>query len=347
MSSSISNSKGYAWALAQALLPVTLAIVVAGGIILVAEVGFRRAGGLPKVEAGMTPVEFAYKFRHVDRGRKVIIIGDSRVGWGFSETDCEIGMHAAGVEGYEVLNGGRAGCSSSDSLSWLLEKSAPSCPGVLVINFSPAGFYQFAPRPLPTNSPVRQVVYDDWIDQYLRQRLATHGRGGKAVYDALWSVARERPLPSDVSFVRREAFQGGFYNAEMRANDNKTFDPTDYQLSYYTSIIKAISKDPLASMKKREKWIDLLREAKIKRWKIVMVRLPIGRRMAIVEEELPDALTGKAVASAAGLSFIDYQEDSRMFEVATLDESHLAPESSRRVSHLLGVDIAGLLRQGD
>jgi hypothetical protein len=347
MTSSISNSKSPDLTLSQALFPVALAVLLASGVILAVEAGYRRAGGLPKVEAGMTPVEFAYKFRHVDIGKKVIVIGDSRIGWGFSETDCEMGMHAAGVEGYEVLNGGRAGCSSGDTLLWLLEKSTQSCPGVLVVNFSPAGFYQFGPRPLPTSTPVRQVVYDDLIDQYLCQRLATHGKTGKAVFVGLSRAVRGGRLPPDVSFVRREVFKGGFYNATIETNDGQPFDPAGFQLDYYTQILAAMSKETLAVFQKRDDWISLLCEAKAKGWKVMMVRLPIGHRMACVEEKMPEALTGKSIATAAGVPFIDYQRESRLGEITTLDESHLSPDSTRRMSQVLGVDIAGLLQQSD
>jgi hypothetical protein len=330
-------------AYARAMLPLALGMLLAGGIIVAVEAGFREAGGLSKVEPGMTAIEFVDKLRDVETGKKVLVVGDSRVGWGFSETDCETGMQAAGLKGFTALNAGRAACSSSDTLRWLLDHFHPMVPGVLAINYSPGGFYQFAPRPLSTSQPSRQVVQDDQIDQYLRQRLATHGKDCKIVFPALWDTAHGRPLPADMSFVSRQQFRGGFYNARIATNDGQPFDPAGYQLDYYTTTIDTIAKDP-ATAQKRQQWIDLLREASAQGWKVVLVRLPIGHRMAYVEAKLPESLQPKSLASEAGVPFIDYQEDGRLGEVTTLDESHLAPESARRVSHLIGMDVAGRLR---
>jgi hypothetical protein len=329
-------------AFARALFPLGLALMLAAGIIVAVEAGFRTAGGLSKVEPGMTAIEFVNKLKDVESGNKVLVVGDSRVGWGFSETDCETGMRAAGLEAYAALNAGRAACSSSDTLRWLLDKPHRAHAGVLAINYSPGGFYQFAPRPLSTNLPSRQVVQDDRIDQYLRQRLATHGKDCKIVFPSLWNAAHGRPLPLDTCFVEREQFCGGFYNAKIATNDGQPFDQAGHQLDYYTLIIDMIAKDP-ATATKRQEWINLLREATGQGWKVVVVRIPVGHRMAYVEAKLPSSLQPQALASDAGVPFIDYQEDSRLGEVSTLDESHLAPESTRRVSHLLGGDVARLV----
>jgi hypothetical protein len=213
-----------------------------------------------------------------------------------------------------------------------------------VINFSPAGFYHFTPLSLSPKPPLLQVVYDDWIDQFLLQRLVSFHHDYKVLFPVCWKALCGVHLAHQDGFVKRRYFRDGFYQAVLASNDGQPIDQAGYQLDYYSQIVDWLTRHPEKCAQERQKWLSLIEQATEKGWKVVIIHLPVGIRMASLENRLPASLSGKAVAAAAGVPYLDYQNDSRAGAITTLDESHLHRGSARKVSWLVGSDIGSLLR---
>ena len=79
-----------------------------------------------------------------------------------------------------------------------------------------------------------------------------------------------------------------------------------------------------------------------RKWQIVMIRLPVGTQMREVEDKLPEALKPARLAAELHLPFIDYNQDARTRDFKTLDESHLTPDSARKIAPILAADLARL-----
>jgi hypothetical protein len=61
--------------------------------------------------------------------------------------------------------------------------------------------------------------------------------------------------------------------------------------------------------------------------------------MREIDESIAADLQGAVVAAELGVPFIDYLTDPKAANIGTQDESHLTPDSARRLAPILAADL--------
>jgi hypothetical protein len=234
---------------------------------------------------------------------------------------------------------GLAGGGASPILHYLRDHVSqhPATHGMLVINYSPGFIYYFSNGVSEENPNPKDVGLKRTI-RYLLSSIFT---------------ASIQSLPEDFKLLGKEAhrkywasrtvFPDGFVNAQLLSTDGKPFDAAQNQLDYYTSIILENSPARLAKANEsRKSFVDSLKYFSTKNWQVVLIRLPIGKRMRALENKLPEAFKLEELATDLGLPFIDYNQDPRTQNLETLDESHLTPHAARLFARILASDLMRL-----
>lgn len=321
---------------------VILAVITVALLLGVIELAFRISGGFPVVETGMSSTEFQWKVQRAEAAKNIFVIGDSRIGWGFAERIFSEEIAKAQSANIVGFNAGLPGTSATSLVRYIVAKESKTKPGIMVINFSPGGFYFFPDYPVsPADKLKYQDILDDKIRIFLQERIYTFDRE----YTHLYKQFKEGKHPSkrDAVWMSRTVFPDGFINAHGQYNDGTPFDPAEYQLKNYEEILKRISSNQQTYLARKEAAVKTIQQAKDAGWKIVIIRLPVGPRMRQLEEQLPQQFRLETVAGELGLEYIDYNQDMRVNNLSTLDESHLTPESAREMARILALDLLDLL----
>jgi hypothetical protein len=325
----------------------TLAAFATAGVLIVsAETAYRLAGGLTSAIPGHTKVEFQHIARSAKPEKSVLVVGDSRVGWGFSPGAFDTALHAAGPADLKAVNAGLPGTGVAPTLRYLRKVFGKHRPACVVINYSTAGFYHFGADLIdPHASEITlQDISDDQMTTWLKMRSGTYQQPYEKIAKRI-QVGFRPDAPREIDFVSRTVYPDGMINGRLAASDRKPIDAPAYQLESYRTIIDGLlTKHAERGPTRRAELVKLLGELKADGWNLRLVRLPTGRRMREVERQLPDALQPRAIATELEIPFHDYGDDSATADLATIDESHLTPESAREVSRHLAEALAPELR---
>ncbi|MEW5910593.1 MAG: GNAT family N-acetyltransferase [Thermodesulfobacteriota bacterium] len=304
-------------------------------IFLGVEYGFRTTGGIPSIIPGKTPFEFQWKIQNARAEKIVYVVGDSRVDWGFGDrlfTKVIKGMQPDDIQGF---NAGLSAGSTRRIVEFILENHKGEESGVLLLNFSPAGFYHFNTSP---GKALGEIKFQDFIDHrislYLSELFYSYGRGWKNLYHHFHQYSRNGYM-LQFGWFSREFFPDGFVNAKGGYNDGSTYVP---DIGYYTDLLHRFSQKMDFYVGQKEKLIQVLREAISLGWDVILIRLPIGKEMRSIEQRLPREFNPKEIARRLDIFFIDYDSDPRTAELPT-DESHLTPDSARSISRILAQDM--------
>jgi hypothetical protein len=323
------------------LVAVAVAVVA---VVAGVEALYRWAGGLPSIPPGLTKSELDWKLTHLPAERLAVVVGDSRVGWGFSETDFLEGQRAAGAPPLAAAaNLGAPGHATEDLVRYVTRFAKP-CPGcALIVSFTPAGFYTFDGGWTEGGKPkvTLQELIDDHVRSFLSEHVYTYGAEARVVARMIRGALLGRRLPN-TTYVSRHEYAGGFMNATLAASDGQPIDATEFQLGQYKDLIlKRLVESPERAPAREAGMLSALGEARKAGWKVFLVRFPIGPRMRALETSVvPSGLDAASFAAAAGLPLLDYDADPRTRTLATVDSSHLAPASARALSRVLGQDVA-------
>lgn len=325
---------------------VLLGAAMSVAVIATVEVGFRMTGGTPSISLGKTPVEFQWRMQHVAGRRMIYVAGDSRVEWGFADKICNAALRRLGISDVETMNAGYPGGSVAEVVRFILAVHEGP-PGILVINYSPCGFYRWGVTPGAKNSALKlQDVLDDRIRCWLKGVLYTYDRQRYVFREHVAACLNGGP-PRDVVWYRRDVYPGGFMQLRGRWSDGSAFDPKAWSLGMYDEQLGFMRKEMPKCRRRRAELLDVVAGARRTGWQVLLVRLPVGASQYRKECDLPAFLRFEAMAAAMGVPAIDYQQDPRLQPVSTYDESHLAPRSVRQMAGVLADDLAAFLSRGD
>jgi hypothetical protein len=318
----------------------TAAVLIAG-----TEVAYRMAGGLTSAIPGHTKVEFQQIARHVKPEQSVLVVGDSRVGWGFSPASFDTALRSAGRTDLKAVNAGLPGTGVVPTLRYLRKVFGKRRPALVVVNYSTAGFYHFGADLIDPHAGeiTLQDISDDRMTTWLKARSGTYQQPYEKISKRL-QVGFGSSAPREIDFVARTVYPDGMINGTLAASDRKPVDLPAYQLESYATIIDKLIQQPERGRTRREELVKLLAELKADGWNLRLVRLPTGKRMRPIEDRLPAELQPATLANELQIPFHDYSEDSATADLATVDESHLTPESAREVSRRLAEELAPELR---
>src|SRR5258706_7392929 len=88
-------------------------------VVVSAEILHRRAGRTADAVPGWTTEEYVEHASRVNLDRDVVILGDSRVGWGIAEKSITEAMHKLGAADVTVFNLGLPGTSIAAEIDFL------------------------------------------------------------------------------------------------------------------------------------------------------------------------------------------------------------------------------------
>ena len=188
-----------------------------------------------------------------------------------------------------------------------------------------------------------QDLLDDRLDSYLAEWLWTRGRP-EELSDYFVPYLRTGIIRRGAGWVSRSSFPDGFMNATLNIRGGLPTDAAAYQLANFGQFVAEVRENPAAARLRRDEISGVIRAARAAGWTVVLVRFPIGARMRDLEAGLPPDLHPDALARDVGVGLLDYTEDPRTVGLATLDESHLTPDSAREMARILAHDLFPLLR---
>ncbi len=318
------------------LQSVVMCALVVGGV----EWAFRACGGMPSVVPGMTDVEFRWNLSRQSAGPRVYVVGDSRVGWGVAEKRLNAALNAGGQTPLRAMNAGLPATSVSSIIQLLLKPQVTKGPAILILNYSPAGFYHFATRPARDGMDVTSQDYlDEEIRAVIKQYLYTFDQPWRHLVGRLFLLQKFRDLPRTVGFVERRVYADGFINGFLRYNDGSPVEPASFQLDYYRSIVQQIENERSRSLARKAEVCSLVQQAHSMGWMVALVRLPVGAKMRELETALPLELQPETLAKEMGIPYVDYWATPDGQRLTTQDESHLTPDSARAAAPMLAKDI--------
>ena len=318
------------------LRSVVMCALIVGGI----EWAFRACGGMPSVVPGMTDVEFRWKLRRQSAEPRVYVVGDSRVGWGFAEKRLNDALNSSGQTSLRAVNAGLPATSVSSIIQLLLKSQVTRGPAMLILNYSPAGFYHFGPRPARYAMDVKAQDYlDEKIRAIIKQYLYTFDQPWQHVARQLLWLQKLHEIPRTIGVTERRVYEDGFVNGFLRYSDGSPVDPASFQLDYYRAIIPQIEGEMSSSLLRKAEIYSLVQQAHSMGWIVALVRLPVGARMREVEAALPLELQPETLAKEMGIPWVDYGTTPEGQRLATQDESHLTPDSARAAALMLANDV--------
>jgi hypothetical protein len=238
------------------------------------------------------------------------------------------------------VNAGLPGTSVSSIIQLLLKPQVTPGPAILILNYSPAGFYHFGPRPARYAMDVKAQDYlDEKIRATIKQYLYTFDQPWRHVARRLSWLQKLHEIPRTVGFTGRRVYEDGFVNGFLGHSDGSTVDPASFQLDYYRSIVPHMKVEMSSSLLRKAEIYSLVRQAHSMGWMVALVRLPVGAMMREVEAALPLELQPEILATEMGIPYVDYGATPDGQRLATQDESHLTPDSARTMAVILANDI--------
>ncbi len=318
------------------LLSVVMCALIVGSI----EWAFRTCGGMPSVVPGMTDVEFRWKLGRQSAEPRVYVVGDSRVGWGLAEKPFNDALNSNGQPPLRAMNAGLPATSVSSIIQLLLKPQVTRVPAILILNYSPAGFYHFGPRPARYAMDVKAQDYlDEKIRGTIKQYLYTFDQPWRHVARQLLWLQKPHEIPRTVGFTGRRVYEDGFVNGFLRYSDGSPVDPAGFQLDYYRRIVPQIEVEMSSSLLRKAEIDALVQQAHSMGWIVALVRLPVGARMRELEAALPLELQPETLAKEMGIPYVDYGSTPEGRQLATQDESHLTPDSARAAARMVANDV--------
>ncbi len=318
------------------LQSLVMCALIVGGI----EWAFRACGGMPSVVPGMTDVEFRWSLSRQSAEPRVYVAGDSRVGWGVAEKRLNVALNPSGQTPLRAVNAGLPATSVSSIIQLLLKPHVTRGPAILILNYSPAGFYHFGPRPARYAMDVKsQDYFDEKIRALIKQYLYTFDQPWRHVAGRLWWLKKRHDIPRTVGFTGRRVYADGFVNGFLRYSDGSPVDPASFQLDYYGAIVPQIEAEMSSSLVRKAEIYSLVQQAQSMGWIVALVRLPVGVKMREVEAALPLELQPETLAKEMGIPYVDYGATPDGQRLATQDESHLTPDSARAAAMMLANDV--------
>ncbi len=323
-------------------------------LFLSTEILYRMSGGLTSAPPGMTGIEFLWQLYHLDFRKGVVVVGDSRVGWGFSPGAFDSELSSVGINNVVACNAGMPGTGVEYIIRDVLHidacRSSSSNQGrahrLMVLGFSPTSFYYFGRNYLikPTFDPnLSDLVFDRAMVE-LRQKFACLSKSPKSILSQIWRCkVRGKAISESNDWVSRNIYPDGIINARLLSSTGNSMDLEKHQTSSYRKWYADMLANQTKAIGRRNSLQNLLREAKSKGWDIVMVRMPTSEAIRKIESTLPGELQPEIVAREVGVDFIDYRQ---MFggTARTIDGSHLTPFSARMFSRKLAADLSTLIR---
>lgn len=320
------------------LCGVVISALLIGGL----EYAYRRTGGVPSLVPGKTVFELQYRLQQTKADRVVYVIGDSRVDWGFGDRLFSRYIRKIMNADIQAVNAGLSAGSTRDIMNFIVKNHPNPKPGILIINFSPASFYHFKTEFGGFVSHIkRQDILDHRIANYLAEKIYTFGQKWRALYRHFQEY-RRYGFRVQFGWFSRTLFPEGFVNAKGRNNDGTENIPDP---AYYRKLFMRIVKNLEYYMHRKKRTLRAIRRAKEAGWQVLMIRMPIGEEMALIESKLPDELLPVEIAHEAGLFFKDYEADPRTADLPS-DGSHLYPESARIMSKILAEDVSRWIKTG-
>lgn len=318
---------------------IVCAVLVSVIIIGAVEYEYRVTGGLPSVVPGKTPLELQWKVKQALSEKAIYFIGDSRVDWGIADKFITKQFRKKYGVDVHAVNVGLSAGSASQITQFILDNHPPETPGILVINYSPTGFYHFNTSPgqmIPNLK--RQDFFDHRIANYLVEWLFTYGRTPVYLFKHFEHYSKEG-YTRRFGWLSRTLFPGGFVNAVGGYNDGS---PRIRDLGYYQIVFDAMRKNPEQYNLKKQELKHVIRQAEAMGWEVIFIRLPIGDNMLKLEYTLPEFLHPEKIATELSVPFIDYEANPETADLPS-DESHLKPDSVRKMAPILVRDIARLV----
>lgn len=322
-------------------LKITLgACLTALALIGAAEGAYRHAGGLPLSPPGRTRVEFQQRVAGISAENAVVLVGDSRASWGFSEAALTSGLGSCGQPELRAVNVGLPATGVAPILGYLQSAMGRRPPRLLVVSYSPAGFYHFGADLIDASTPMftLQEAADDRIDLWLTARWWTFRQPFARVLSRI-GFKTGPATGRQIDPVARTVYPDGLVTFTLAANDDLPFSAAEHQLNYYKTVVPQLIANRAHTEKRRAEVVRLLRELRSQGWPIELVRLPISPEMRAVEAEIPTAWGGAAIAAEVDIPFRDYNLTSATAQLATADHSHLTPDSARAFSRTLAADL--------
>ena len=318
---------------------ILYAVLVASLFMVVLEFCYRYTGGVPSISPGKTHLEFQWKMKNSNESPLIYLVGDSRVDMGFGDrlfTEKFNELH--GVK-FKAVNAGLPAGSVSDIVTYIVGNHPNDKPGVIVINFTPASFCFFSESPgVPIPNLKMQDFVDHRIKNYLLEILYTNGTGLRMLFrhfqDYMKNGYRKR-----FAWFSRTLFPEGFIGLSGGYNDGSKMI-TD--ISPYQKMFSRIRSKSNYYMKRMDRAYNVIREAKNSGWAVILIRMPIGKKLLELESGLPGGFKAERVAYELSLEYIDYNSDPRTRYVPR-GESHLKPAGAREMSGILAHDMSRLL----
>lgn len=308
-------------------------------MVFAAEALHRLVGTPVEQIPGWTNAEYVERASKVKIDRDVVFLGDSRVGWGIAEKSITDELRKHGALDVTAFNLGLPGTSIEKEIDFLrLQWAGRSANGgIMMIHYSPTSWYSFKGTIAPL-SDGGQGAKDTAIDRAFRSVVTTNP---SLIKQDVQIIIHQgiKSHNSKCYWGARTVFAEGFVNGTLVCNDGLPFDKAQKQLDYYRSILTSREFKGPATAQRKATLFKKIRQLQADGWRIVMVRLPIGPRMRQIDESIATDLQGSAVAAELGVPFVDYLSSLAAADILTQDESHLTPDSARRIAPILAADM--------
>jgi len=306
----------------------------------------------------MTTTEFLWKMKNIDFRKAVLIVGDSRVGWGFSQDAFNDELQRLGISNISGFNGGMAGTGVEYTIKSIVEsetgkKHLPrlkgnnqTAPGrIMIVGYSPASFYCWGPNYFsgPFFVPSLWDLAVDTVSTELKQRFSCLSKKPISVVSEIWNNRVYGKTVSGNSWVSRVVYPDGIINARLQASTGQSVDTEEYQLSTYRKMFDQMLAKRAATDERKNSLQCLLRQAKSLGWRIAIMRMPTSANIHALEQTLPAEFQPEAFAREVGVQFFDHgivPIDSNK----TIDGSHLTPTYARDFSRQLAADASSVAR---
>ena len=328
----------------SASLAVWGIFAVAMLMVFAAETLHRLVGKPVEQIPGWTSAEYVERASKVKLDRDVVFLGDSRVGWGVAEKSITDEFRKLGAQDVSAVNLGLPGTSIENEIDFLrLQWAGRSANGgTMVIHYSPASWYSFKGT-ITSPTDGGQGAKETAIDRAFRSIITTNPSLFKQDIKLVIHQGI-KPHNSNCYWGSRTVFAEGFVNGTLVCNDGLPFDKAKKQLDYYRSILTSGEFKGPATAQRKVSLLKKIRQLQADGWRVVIVRLPLGPRMRQIDESIATNLRGAIVADELGVPFIDYPTSPAAADFITQDESHLTPDSARRIAPILAADLMQILK---
>jgi hypothetical protein len=308
-----------------------LFVVLAATAAMLATFGAIHRAAPHDVMPGWTQAEWSNRLAQVNLGKDVVVIGDSRVGWGVADKILTRQLRRAGIN-ITAHNLGFAGAGFAKIMDRL--KARGPSQGLLVIAYSPAFLYDFDGGPeleADTDRIRPENTRERGFDAFFQSRIPTSP-------SVLWSDLKSLLHPTHQPYWRRRTvYAEGFVNADMVWRDGT---PQQYQLDYYSRRIRAILDDLPKAAARRRQFVEAVRRLRSNGWHVITVRLPISPDLRKLEDTVPAELQLRRLATDCETAAVDYNDGN--VDLTTIDNSHLTPSSARQFTSILASDLLRL-----